>query len=135
MDDELKLKEVEWPSEKIDYVMLSALSSSPNLLFYLPTKAGIPVQDKAEVRKWLDWGRKNIEYLKVRKDFPQPPAAGKVDGSAHIAGNKGLIFLFNPNPQSLSTRFALDAESVGLTHGTFFRSDSDLSHRRGEAAR
>lgn len=121
MDIELKFKEVDWPSEKIDYVMLSALSSSPNLLFYLPTKAGIPAEDKAEIRKWLEWGRKNIKYLQVRKDFPQPPAAGKVDGSAHIVGNEGLVFLFNPNPHSLTARFLLDSKSIALTGGTSFQ--------------
>ncbi len=75
--------------------MLSALSSSPNQLYYLPTKTGIPDKDKAEIRKWLDWGRKNVEYLKVRKDLPDWPAPGKVDGSAHIVGDRGLVFLFN----------------------------------------
>ena len=28
-----------WPSAKLDYVLLSALSSSPNQLFYMPTKS------------------------------------------------------------------------------------------------
>ena len=77
-----------WPSAKLDYILLSALSSSPNQLYYMPTKSGIPDKDKAELRKWLDWGRKNIEYLKVRKDLPDWPAAGKVDGSAHIVGDR-----------------------------------------------
>ncbi len=31
-----------WPSAHIDYLMLSALACSPNLLLYLPTKTGIP---------------------------------------------------------------------------------------------
>lgn len=121
MDDELKQKEVDWQSEKIDYVMLSALSCSPNLLFYLPTKAGIPAPDKAEIRKWLEWGRKHIEYLLVRKDFSQPPTAGKTDGSAHIIGDKGLVFLFNPNPHELAASFILDYESAGVTRGTEFK--------------
>jgi hypothetical protein len=110
----------DWPSEKIDYVMLSALSSSPNQLYYLPTKAGIPSRDKTEIRKWLDWGRKNIRYLQVRKDLPQWPEAGKVDGSAHIIGDRGLMFLFNPNPATLPGKFRLDGESIGLTGGARF---------------
>jgi hypothetical protein len=32
----------DWPSEHLGYIMLSALSSSPNQLYYLPTKSGIP---------------------------------------------------------------------------------------------
>jgi hypothetical protein len=35
----------EWPGESIDYVILSAISSSPNQLYYLPNKAGIPAED------------------------------------------------------------------------------------------
>ncbi len=114
------MKGPDWPSEKIDYVMLSALSCSPNQLYYLPTKAGIPANDKAAIRKWLDWGQQQIGYLKVRKDLLQWPEAGKVDGSAHIIGDRGLIFLFNPNPTPVRGRFRLDEESVGLTRGTRF---------------
>jgi hypothetical protein len=114
------MKGPEWPSEKIDYVMLSALSSSPNHLYYLPTKAGIPATDKAEIRKRLDWGRENISYLQLRKDLPQWPEAGKVDGNAHILEDRGLVFLFNPNPAPLPGRFRLDRESIGITKGARF---------------
>lgn len=103
-----------WSSEKIDYIMLSALSSSPNQLYYLPTKTGIPDRDKAEIRRWLDWGRKNIAYLKVRRDLPDWPSPGKVDGSAHIVGDQGIVFLFNPNATATSGEFALTTEAIGL---------------------
>jgi hypothetical protein len=116
----LGIKGPDWPSEKIDYVMLSAFSCSPYLLFYLPTKAGIPAQDKAEIRKWLEWGRKNVRYLQVRKDLPQWPEVGKVDGSAHIVEDRGLIFLFNPNPTALAGRFRLERESMGISKETRF---------------
>ena len=103
-----------WQSEKLDYALLSALASSPNQLFYLPTKSGIPEKDKAEIRKWLDWGRANIAYLKVRKDLPDWPAADKVDGSAHVVGDRGLVFLFNSGKAKLSGEFSLTEESIGL---------------------
>ena len=109
-----------WPKGNLDYIMLSALSCSPNQLYYMPTKTDIPDDDKAEIRKWLDWGRKNIAFLKVRQDLPDWPAAGKVDGSAHIVGDRGFVFLFNPNKNSQEVRFALTDESVGLKQeGTF----------------
>lgn len=114
------MKGPEWTSEKIDYVMLSALSSSPRQLYYLPTKAGIPTGDKAANRRWIDWGRKNVAYLKVRRDLPQWPAAQNVDGSAHIVGDRGLIFLFNPNPQIMPGKFRLDPQSIGLIKGSRF---------------
>ncbi len=115
MNAEMNAKGPNWPSDKIDYVMLSALSCSPTQLFYLPTKVGIPENDKQEIRKWLDWGRANIKCLQVRKDLPDPPTAGKVDGSIHVVDNTGLILLFNPNPQALTASFALDEDTAGVT--------------------
>jgi hypothetical protein len=103
-----------WPRRKIDYIMLSGLSSSPNQLYYLPTKTGIPEEDKAEIRKWLAWGRQNVEFLKVRKDLPAWPGQGKVDGSAHLLGDRGLVFLFNPHSKTLSADFHLDERSIEL---------------------
>jgi hypothetical protein len=125
-----------WSSEKIDYVLLSALSSSPNQLYYLPTKTGIPDKDKAEIRKWLDWGRTNIAYLQVRKDLPDWPAAGKVDGSAHILGDEGIVFLFNPNAAALSGEFALSAETIGLQgEGPFSVTQEHPAPGRAQTAR
>jgi hypothetical protein len=103
-----------WSSEKIDYILLSALSSSPNQLYYLPTKTGIPDKDKAEIRKWLNWGRKNIAYLQVRRDLADWPAPDKADGSAHIIGDEGIVFLFNPSAAALCGEFALTEERIGL---------------------
>lgn len=108
-------KDRPWPSEKLDYILLSALSCAPNLLLYLPTKSGIPKRDKTEIRKWLNWGRKNIAYLRVRKDLPDWPGPGRVDGSAHIVKDRGLIFLFNPNSQPRSIEFALTPEAIGVS--------------------
>jgi hypothetical protein len=121
-----------WPKGHLDYILLSALSCSPNQLFYLPTKSGLPDEDKAEIRKWLDWGRKNVEYLQVRKDLPAwpmakadertpmqagatPPSVDRVDGSAHIVGRRGFVFLFNSTAKSLPGEFALTEESIGLS--------------------
>jgi hypothetical protein len=94
--------------------MLSALSCSPNLLLYLPTKSGIPDADRAEIRKWLDWGRVNVEYLLVRHDLFDWPGKGKVEGSAHLIGNRGLIFLFNPAKVEQTAEFVLTPESTGF---------------------
>ncbi len=104
-----------WPDGNIDYLMLSALACSPNLLLYLPTKTGIPDNDKSEIRRWLDWGRANVEYLLVRHDLFDWPGKGIVDGSAHLRGNRGLIFLFNSSDQEKTAEFALTPESIGFT--------------------
>lgn len=109
-----------WPAENLDYILLSALSSTPNLLLYLPGRDGIPEASKQEIKRWLDWGRKNEKYLLVRHDLPDWPEKGKVDGSAHIIDGQGLIFLFNPSDTTLTGQFALTEESIGLKQqGTF----------------
>jgi hypothetical protein len=115
-----KLGGEDWPSASIDYAMFSGISSSPNQVYYLPTKAGIPESDKRVIRSILAWSRKNERYLLVRKDLPDWPAVGKVDGSAHLIGQQGYVFLFNPNPTTLQSEFSLD-ESIGLHEGTQFR--------------
>ncbi len=102
-----------WSSEHLDYILLSAISSSPNLLFYMPTKSGIPDRDKATIRRWLDWARAQEELLKVRRDLPEWPEPDRVDGSAHIVGDRGLVFLFNPGDQPREAEFALTEEGTG----------------------
>ncbi|MFH1266943.1 MAG: hypothetical protein ABIK89_14545 [Planctomycetota bacterium] len=115
----------DWESEGLDYILLSAISSSPNLLFYFPTKTGVPEKDKRTIRKWLDWGRANTEYIMVRKDLPDWPSAGKVDGSAHICGDRGFVFLFNPNKNPLYGEFVLAEKSIGLKQKGTFRVSQD----------
>ncbi|NLE99889.1 MAG: hypothetical protein GX601_02815 [Anaerolineales bacterium] len=105
---------VPFPAEHIDFIMLSALSSAPNLLFYLPARDGLPEPVVADIRRWIDWGREHIEYLQVRHDLFDWPQPGKVDGSAHLLGNQGLIFLFNPNQEPLEGALALTEEDIGL---------------------
>jgi hypothetical protein len=123
-----------WPSANLDYILLSALSCAPNLLLYLPTKTGIPEQDKAAIRKWLGWGRQNFDYLKVRRDLPDWPGPGRIDGSAHVLEGKGFVFLFNPNRNPLPGRFRLTAEELGLPSGGRIRvaQEYPASERRAE---
>jgi hypothetical protein len=109
-----------WQSEGIDYIMLSALASSPNHIYYLPTRNGIPDADKQKIKSWLDWGREHIEYLMMRKDLKDWPAAGKVDGFAHVIVDHGFVFLFNPNSTRQKGNFVLD-DSIGLAEGGQFR--------------
>ena len=96
-----------------------------NQLYYFPLKSGFPDKDKAEIKKWLDWGRKNAAYLMVRKDLPDWPAADKIDGSAHIVGDRGLIFLFNPSEKALTGEFDLTDESIGLKAAGNFQIDQE----------
>lgn len=70
-------------------------------------------EDKAYFKKWLDWTHDNQKYLENARPILGQPAIGKTDGATAIIGNKGYIFLYNPNGRSLPAKFALD-ESIGL---------------------
>jgi len=48
-----------------------------------------------------------------------PPVLGRVDGTAAAVGDRGFVFLFNPNYRALDAQFALDV-SLGLTKGEAF---------------
>ena len=58
-------------------------------------------------------------------DLPDWPAAGKIDGSAHLVGDHGLIFLFNPSTKALTGEFDLTDESIGLKSAGNFRIDQE----------
>ena len=78
----------------------------------------------------------------VKKDLAVPPGAGHVDGSADLIGDRGVIFLFNPNKGDLPGEFALSGESIGLTREGSFQvaqeyppSDRTVVARFGETVR
>jgi hypothetical protein len=75
--------------------------------------------DKAWIRGWLDWTRQNKEFVRHTRSILQPPAVGHVDGTSMIVGNRGYLFLFNPNYRSLPAMLHLD-DTIGLTHGDTF---------------
>ena len=74
------------------------------------------VEDKAWIRGWLDWTMKNKEYLRHTRTILEQPAIGHVDGTAAILGDRGYLFLFNPNYKRLPAHFSLDG-TIGLTKG------------------
>jgi hypothetical protein len=65
--------------------------------------------DRDWFRKWIDWTAANKEYLRRTRTILGQPAIGKVDGTAAIIGDRGYVFLFNPNGRRLSAEFRLDA--------------------------
>jgi len=59
---------------------------------------------------------RNKEYLRHTRTILDQPAMGNVDGTAAIVGDRGFLFLFNPNYKHLPAEFVLD-DSIGLTSG------------------
>ncbi len=76
-------------------------------------------EDKAWIRDWIAWTTQNKEYLLHTRTMLQQPALGNVDGTAAIVGDRGFLFLFNPNYKQLPAEFSLD-ETIGLTKGERF---------------
>jgi hypothetical protein len=76
-------------------------------------------EDKTWIREWLAWTSQNKEYLRHTRSILDQPAMGSVDGTSAIVGDRGFLFLFNPNYKQLPANLSLD-KSIGLTKGKQF---------------
>ena len=108
------------------YSLLSSIGTAPfhHVVNFIPARdtaefAALGEEDKAWFRKWLDWADENARYLHALRPIIGPPMAGRVDGTAAIVEDRGLLFLFNPNPGRKEARFRLDA-TIGLAKGDRF---------------
>jgi hypothetical protein len=105
------------------YSLLSSIGTAPfnHVVNFIPARdteefAALSGEDKAWFRKWLDWTDENARFLHALRPIIGPPAAGRVDGTAAIVEDRGIVFLFNPNPGPREARFKLDP-SIGLVKG------------------
>ncbi|NTU51682.1 MAG: hypothetical protein HGA94_04495, partial [Candidatus Aminicenantes bacterium] len=108
------------------YSLLSSIGTAPfhHVVNFIPARdtgefAALSEEDKAWFRKWLDWTDENARYLHALRPIIGPPMAGRVDGPAASVADRGLVFLFNPNPDRKEARFKLD-RSIGLVKGERF---------------
>jgi hypothetical protein len=108
------------------YSLLSSIGTAPfhHVINFIPARdaeesAALAEEDKAWFRKWLDWTDENARYLHALRPIIGPPMAGRVDGTAAIVEDRGIVFLFNPNPGRTEARFKLD-RSIGLVKGERF---------------
>lgn len=75
--------------------------------------------DKAWIRRWLQWTTTHSEYLRHTKTILGQPAIGKADGTSAVIGDRGYIFLFNPNYRVVGADVQLDT-TIGLSAGSKF---------------
>jgi hypothetical protein len=108
------------------YSVISSIGTAPmnHVLNYLPARdpdefAHFAAADKQWWRDWMDWTDRNRDTLSALRPILGPPAIGAVDGTAAIHGDRGFVFLYNPNLRTMTAEFALDA-TIGLTAGTAF---------------
>ncbi len=102
------------------YSLLSSIAVAGwnNVIDMIPARdpaehAAFSEADRRFFRRWIDWTAANKEYLRHTRTILGQPTIGKVDGTSAIVGDRGYVFLFNPNGRRLDARFALDA-SIGF---------------------
>jgi len=108
------------------YSVLSSIGTAPfnHVINFIPARdpeefKALADEDKAWLRRWLDWTGENARYLHALRPIIGPPMLGRADGTAAFVEDRGFVFLFNPNPGRVEARFKLDA-SIGLAKGDRF---------------
>ena len=116
----LPFRQRDWDYLGWRYSLLSsiAIAGWNNVLDYIPARdlpehEAFSAADRRFFRQWIDWTAANKEYLRNTRTIIGQPAIGKVDGTSAVVGNRGFIFLFNPNGRRLEAEFALD-DTIGL---------------------
>ena len=116
----LPLRARDWDSLGWRYSLLSSIAVAGwnNVLDMIPARdleeyKNFSDADRQWFRRWIDWTAANKECLRQTRTILGQPAIGKVDGTSAIVGNRGFIFLFNPNGRQLDAEFSLDA-TVGF---------------------
>ncbi len=75
--------------------------------------------DKNWIRTWLKWTETHKELLRHTQTILHQPQMDKLDGTSAIQGNRGFLFLYNPNYKSLRDEIVLN-KSIGLDSGSSF---------------
>ncbi|MBN1422039.1 MAG: hypothetical protein JXP34_24920, partial [Planctomycetes bacterium] len=108
------------------YSVISSIGTAPihNVVDMIPARDEdefrlFPAEDAAWMRAWLAWTDANIDLLRRIRPIIGPPVLGRADGTAAIDGDRGFLFLFNPNYRALDAEFVLDG-SIGISRGDRF---------------
>ncbi len=112
----LPLRARDWDYLGWRYSLLSSIAVAGwnNVLDMIPARdleeyKNFSDADRKWFRQWIDWTTANKEFLRQTRTILGQPAIGKVDGTSAIIGNRGYVFLFNPNGRRLDAEFSLDA--------------------------
>ena len=104
-----------WDHTGWKYAFMSALAVGGSLTApFMPENLDDIAGYRAFYKKWLEWARKNFEYVRSGVSFGDQVTVGGIDGHARIKGDHGYIFLCNPNPRPSRAQFKLDDE-IGLS--------------------
>jgi hypothetical protein len=116
----LPIRERDWDHLGWRYSLLSSIATAGwnNVLNMIPARdieeyRHFSDADRRWFRGWIDWTTANRDVLRRTRQILGAPAIGKIDGTSAIVGNRGFIFLFNPNGRRLDADLPLDA-SIGV---------------------
>jgi hypothetical protein len=119
-----RFRERDWDYLGWKYSVLSsiALGGWNNVIDFIPARdsaehASFRESDRAWFRDWLDWTNRHKALLRRTRTILGQPGLGKVDGTTMIDGDRGFVFLFNPDPRKQTARIPLDVTS-GITSGS-----------------
>ena len=127
-DDSGKLMLTRYRAKDWDYLgwrysLLSSIATAGwnHVIDMIPARdidefRNFPETDRQFFRHWLDWADKNKEYLRHTRTILDQPAIGQVDGTSAIRGDRGYVFLFNPNAGVMGTDLPLD-DRIGVPSG------------------
>jgi hypothetical protein len=75
--------------------------------------------DQAWLRGWMDWTDQHRNLLRHLRPILGPPVLGRVDGTAAVVKDRGVVFLFNPNYRALDAAFVLGDDLGPLEDGDY----------------
>ncbi len=81
-------------SRTFQFNVLTTISTTAYCQIGPGYKALALAENQDFLKKWRAWATTNFAYLKVKRDLFECPGYSPVDGSAHILGDRGLLFLF-----------------------------------------
>ncbi len=121
-----RYRTADWDYLGWKYSVISSLATAPvnHVVNYLPARnlaefEHFSAADQRWFRDWLDWTDHHFELLQRLRPIIGQPMVGRCDGTAAIDGDRGFVFLFNPNYRRLDATFTLDG-SIGLSEGERF---------------
>ena len=116
----------DWDQLGFRYSLLSSIATAGwnNVINMIPARDPQEVRafrrsDLQWIRHWLKWTQTHRKYLRQTRTILGQPAMGKADGTSMVVGDRGYIFLFNPNYKRLTVSLALN-NSIGLTDRTTY---------------
>lgn len=95
------------------YALISALATGLRHRFY-PVPMDFPEEDKVFARKWLNWEKENLPYLKETEPIFEEPGLNTVDGYSSARPNGAIVFLFNNSYDAQEVILGLNFPEKGL---------------------